>query len=148
MSLKARINEDMKAALRARQADRLKAIRLLLAAVKQREIDDRTELADPDVLAVIDKMIKQRRESIEQFEGAGRKDLADQERSEVAVLEEYLPQALSPSEVESIVTEAITTAGAATLKDMGAVMAALRPKVSGRADMAVVSRLVRERLSR
>ena len=148
MSLKTRINEDMKAALRARQADRLKAIRLLLAAVRQREIDDRTELADPDVLAVIDKMIKQRRESIEQFEGAGRKDLADQERTEVAVLAEYLPQALSPSEVESIVTDAITTVGAATLKDMGAVMAALRPKVSGRADMAVVSRLVRERLSR
>src|SRR5262245_16387247 len=96
MSLKARINEDMKAALRPRQSDRLKAIRLLLAAVKQREIDERTELADPDVLAVIDRMIKQRRESIAQFDGAGRKDLADQERAEVAVLEEYLPQALSP----------------------------------------------------
>lgn len=148
MSLKARINEDMKAALRARQSDRLKAIRLLLAAVKQREIDDRTELADPDVLAVIDKMIKQRRESIAQFDGAGRKDLADQERAEVAVLEEYLPQALSPSELETIVIEAIATAGATTLKEMGAVMSALRPKVSGRADMAVVSRLVRERLNR
>ena len=148
MSLKARINEDMKTALRARQSDRLKAIRLLLAAVKQREIDDRIELADADVLGVIDKMIKQRRESIAQFDGAGRKDLADQERAEVAVLEEYLPQALSPSELESMVSEAIATAGAITVKDMGAVMAALRPKVSGRADMATVSRLVKEQLSR
>src|SRR5262245_56245576 len=101
MSLKVRINEDMKAALRARAAERLKAIRLLPAAIKQREIDERIELADPDVLAVIDKMIKQRRESIGQFDNAGRKDLADQERAEVAVLEEYLPQALSPSELEA-----------------------------------------------
>ena len=148
MSLKTRINEDMKAALRARESERLKAIRLLLAAVKQREIDDRTELADADVLAVIDKMLKQRRESIAQFDAAGRKDLADQERAEVAVLEQYLPQALSAAELESIVIEAIAAAAATTLKEMGAVMAALRPKVSGRADMAVVSRLVRERLSR
>ena len=148
MSLRLRINEDMKAALRARQSERLKAIRLLLAAVKQREIDDRIELADADVLAVIDKMIKQRRESITQFDGAGRKDLADQERAEVAVLEEYLPQPLSPSELEAVVGEAIRAVGAQTLKEMGAVMAELRPKVSGRADMGAVSRIVKERLGR
>jgi uncharacterized protein YqeY len=148
MSLKARINEDMKAALRARQPERLKAIRLLLAAIKQREVDERIELADPDVLAVIDKMIKQRRESIVQFDGAGRKDLADQERAEIAVLEDYLPQALSPGELEALVAGAIDALGAKTLKDMGAVMTQLRPQVSGRADMGLVSKLVRERLGR
>ena len=148
MSLRLRINEDMKAALRARQSERLKTIRLLLAAVKQREIDDRTELVDPDVLAVIDKMIKQRRESIAQFDSAGRKDLADQERAEIAVLEEYLPQALSVSELEGLIIETIRTTGAKTLKEMGAVMAAIRPQVSGRADMSVVSRIVKERLGR
>ena len=148
MSLKARITEDMKSALRARQTQRLKAIRLLLAAIKQREVDERTELTEPDVLAVIDKMIKQRRESIAQFDGAGRKDLADQERAEIAVLEEYLPQALSRDELEAMVAEAIDAAGAKTLKEMGAVMTQLRPKVSGRADMGAVSKLVRERLSR
>ena len=148
MSLKLRINEDMKAALRARQSERLKAIRLLLAAVKQREIDDRIELADADVLAVIDKMIKQRRESIAQFDGAGRKDLADRERAEVVVLEEYLPQPLSPSELDAVVSAAIQAVGAQTLKEMGAVMAELRPKVSGRADMGAVSRIVKERLGR
>ena len=146
MSLKARINEDMKAALRARAADRLKAIRLLLAAVKQREIDERTELADSDVLGVIDKMIKQRRESITQFDAAGRKDLADQERAEVAVLEQYLPQALTAAELETLVAAAIEATQANTVKDMGAVMAALRPQVAGRADMGVVSKLVRQRL--
>ena len=148
MSLKARINEDMKAALRARQPERLKAIRLLLAAIKQREVDERIELADPDVLAVIDKMIKQRRESIVQFDGAGRKDLADQERAEIAVLEDYLPHALSPGELEALVAGAIDALGAKTLKDMGAVMTQLRPQVSGRADMGLVSKLVRERLGR
>ena len=148
MSLKARITEDMKSALRARQTQRLKAIRLLLAAIKQREVDERTELTEPDVLAVIDKMIKQRRESIAQFDGAGRKDLADQERAEIAVLEEYLPQALSRDELEAMVAEAIDAAGAKTLKEMGAVMTQLRPKVFGRADMGAVSKLVRERLSR
>ena len=148
MSLKVRINEDMKAALRARQTERLKAIRLLLAAIKQREIDERTELTEPDVLAVIDKMIKQRRESIAQFDSAGRKDLSDQERAEIAVLQEYLPQALSPDELAAMVAQAIDALGAKTLKDMGAVMAELRPKVSGRADMGVVSRLVREQLGR
>ena len=148
MSLKARINEDMKAALRARQAERLKAIRLLLAAIKQREIDERSELTEPDVLAVIDKMIKQRRESVAQFDSAGRKDLSDQERAEIAVLEEYLPQALTPDELAAMVAQAIDALGAKTLKDMGAVMTELRPKVSGRADMGAVSKLVRARLGR
>ena len=148
MSLKTRINEDMKAALRARQSERLKAIRLLLAAIKQREIDERTELGEPDVLALIDKMIKQRRESIAQFDSAGRTDLADLERAEIAVLEDYLPQPLNPGELEAVVAETIDTLGAKSLKDMGAVMAELRPKVSGRADMGAVSRLVKERLGR
>jgi uncharacterized protein YqeY len=123
-------------------------IRLVNAAIKQREVDERIELADPDVLAVIDKMIKQRRESIVQFDGAGRKDLADQERAEIAVLEDYLPQALSPGELEALVAGAIDALGAKTLKDMGAVMTQLRPQVSGRADMGLVSKLVRERLGR
>ena len=148
MSLKVRINEDMKAALRARQRERLKTIRLLLAAIKQREIDERIELGEPDLLAVIDKMIKQRRESIAQFDKAGRNDLADLERGEIAVLEEYLPQALGADEVGAVVNETIDALGAKSLKEMGAVMAQLRPKVSGRADMGLVSKLVKERLSR
>ena len=146
MSLRLRISEDVKSALRARAADRLKALRLLLAAVKQREIDERIELSDADVLAVIDKMIKQRRESIAQFERAARTDLADAEKAEVAVLQEYLPQALTPSELETFVNEAIRALGATTLKEMGAVMAELRSKVAGRADMSVLSRLVKARL--
>jgi uncharacterized protein YqeY len=146
MSLRLRISEDMKAALRARAADRLKALRLLLAAVKQREIDERIELSDADVLAVIDKMIKQRRESIAQFERAARTDLADAEKAEVAVLQEYLPQALSPNELEKFVNEAIQALGATTLREMGAVMAELRSKVAGRADMSVLSSLVKARL--
>ena len=138
----------MKTAMRAKDAPRLSAVRLILAAIKQREVDERKELADADVLSVIEKMIKQRRESIAQFDSAGRKDLSDQERAEIAVLEEYLPQALSPAELEAIVTETISALGAGSLKEMGAVMAELRPKVSGRADMSVVSKLVRERLGR
>ncbi len=147
MSLKSRINEDMKSALRARQADRLKAIRLLLAAIKQREVDERIELSDPDVLAVIDKMIKQRRESIVQFESARRQDLADGEKAEVAVLQEYMPQALSQAEIDTLVTEAMSSVGATSVKDMGAVMAQLRPKLAGRADIGAVSQLVKAKLS-
>lgn len=146
MSLRSRVDEDMKAALRARQADRLKTLRLLLAAIKQREIDERIVLADADVLAVIDKMIKQRRESIAQFDRAGRKDLSDLEQAEIDVLEQYLPQPLSEAELEALVGAAIAAVEAKSPRQMGAVMAALRPKVAGRADMAVVSRLVRERL--
>ncbi|MGH8666560.1 MAG: GatB/YqeY domain-containing protein [Burkholderiales bacterium] len=147
MSLKARISDDMKAAMRARDAERLKAIRLLLAAIKQREIDERIELADADVLAIIDKMLKQRRESIAQFEKAGRQDLVSAEQAEISVLQAYMPQALSAAEIESLVNETIASVNAAGPKDMGAVMAALRPRLAGRADMAAVSQLVKSRLS-
>ncbi|MCC7082076.1 MAG: GatB/YqeY domain-containing protein [Burkholderiales bacterium] len=147
MSLKVRISEDMKAALRARDADRLKAVRLLLAAIKQREVDERTELADTDVIAVIDKMLKQRRESIAQFEKGGRQDLVAGEQAEIAVLLTYMPQALSADEIERVVTEAIASTKASGPKDMGAVMAALRPRLAGRADMTAASQLVKRRLS-
>lgn len=148
MSLKSRVIDDMKMALRARETDRLKTIRMLLAAIKQREVDERIEISDPDVLAVIDKMIKQRRESIGQFERAGRHDLADSEKAEVAVLQEYMPQALSEGEIDTLVTEAITSVGAASVKDMGAVMALIRPKLTGRANIGAVSQLVKAKLSR
>jgi len=147
MALKTQIGEDMKAALRAREADRLKAIRLLLAAIKQREIDERVELADADVVAVIDRMLKQRRESIGQFERAGRQDLVAAEQAEITVLQGYMPQALSVAEIEALVADAIRGVNAATPKDMGAVMSALRPRLAGRADMAAVSQLVKDRLS-
>ncbi len=147
MSLKVRINDDMKAAMRAKDADRLKAIRLLLAAIKQREVDERIELTDADVLAIIDKMLKQRRESIVQFEQAGRDDLVQAEKAEVTVLQAYMPQPLSAAEVEIMVGEAISATGAKSARDMGAVMAQLRPRLAGRADMAEVSQLVKVRLS-
>ena len=147
MSLKTRINEDMKTALRARESDRLKAIRLLLAAVKQREIDERTELADADVLAVIDKMIKQRRESIAQFEKAARKDLADKEKAEIDVLSAYMPQQMSDAEVDKAVAAAIAEAGASSMKDMGKVMALLKARLAGKADMGKISGLLKAKLS-
>jgi uncharacterized protein len=147
MLLKTRISEDMKSALRAKDAERLKAIRLLLAAIKQREVDERIELADADVVGVIDKMLKQRRESIAQFERGGREDLAAAERAEIAVLQAYMPQPLSGDEIEALVAEAIRGANATSAKDMGAVMAALRPRLAGRADMAAVSQVVKSRLS-
>ena len=147
MSLKARINDDMKSAMRAKEAERLKAIRLLLAAIKQREVDERIELTDSDVLAVIDKMLKQRRESIAQFERAGRTDLVDAEKAEVAVLQAYTPQPLSGPEIEALVNEAIQAANAKAPRDMGAVMTQLRPRLAGRADMAQVSQLVKAKLS-
>ena len=146
MSLKARITEDMKTAMRARDAERLKAIRLLLAAIKQREVDERTELSDADVLGVVDKLLKQRRESIAQFEKAGRDDLVAAEQAEAAVLQAYMPQPLEPAEIEALVAAAIAETKAAAPKDMGAVMALLRPRLAGRADMAAVSKLVRSRL--
>ncbi len=147
MSLKLRITEDMKAAMRAKEADRLKAIRLLLAAMKQREVDERIELSDADILAIIDKMLKQRRESIVQFEQAGRDDLVAAEQGEVAVLQAYMPQPFSAAEIDSVIVEAIAAAGAKSAKDMGAVMTQLRPRLAGRADMAQVSQLVKDRLA-
>lgn len=148
MSLKARINDDMKAAMRAHDAARLGAIRLLLASIKQREIDERIELDDAGVVTVIDKMLKQRRDSISQYEAAGRKDLADAEKFEVEVLTGYMPQALSQSEIEAAVAQAVAASGARGMQDMGKVMATLKPKLAGRADMAQVSGLVKAALAR
>jgi uncharacterized protein YqeY len=147
MSLKTRINDDMKAAMRARESERLKAIRLLLAAIKQREVDERIELNDADVLGVLDKMLKQRRESIAQFEQAGRTDLADAEKAEVAVLQSYMPQPLGADELAALIDEAIRVSGASSVRDMGRIMNELRPRVAGRADMAQVSQLVKARFS-
>jgi len=146
MSLKDRIQEDMKAAMRAKDAPRLSAVRLLLAALKQKEVDERKDLADADVLAVIEKMVKQRRESIAQYEKAARADLAAQEQFEIGVLQGYLPQQMSAAEVEQAVTRALAETGAASVKDMGKVMALLKPQLAGRADVGKVSALVRARL--
>jgi uncharacterized protein YqeY len=147
MSLKARITVDMKAAMRARDTPRLGAIRLLLAAIKQREVDERIELDDGNVIAVIDKMLKQRRDSIGQFEAAGRHDLADAEKFEVAVLTGYMPQALSAAEIATAIEEALAASGAKGPQDMGRAMAAVKPKLAGRADMGQVSAMVKARLS-
>jgi len=137
----------MKAAMRAKDAARLSAIRLLLAAVKQREVDERKELSDSDVVSVIEKMIKQRRESIAQFEQAARKDLVDAEKFELEVLSAYLPQQLGDAELQEEVKKAITESGASGIKDMGKVMALLKPRLAGRADLGKVSSLVKSRLS-
>ncbi len=148
MSLKEKITEDMKAAMRARDAQRLGAIRLLTAAIKQKEVDERIELDDAQVQAIIDKMIKQRRDSISQFETGGRQDLADAEKSELAVLAEYMPAALSDDEVRAEVAAAVASTGAAGPQDMGRVMAVLKPKLAGRADMTSVSGLVKAALAK
>jgi len=147
MPLKDQITEDMKAAMRAKDQPRLSAIRLLLAAMKQKEVDERVELADADVLSIVEKMIKQRRESIAQYESAGRKDLAEGEQFEIGVLSAYLPQQLSEAEVAEAVAAALAESGAAGVKDMGKVMALLKPRLAGRADMGKVSGLVKSRLS-
>jgi uncharacterized protein YqeY len=148
MSLKAQISEDMKNAMRARETARLGAIRLLLAAIKQREVDERIDIDDAGVVSVIEKMLKQRRDSITQYEAAGRTDLADAEKFEVAVLTAYMPQALSQVEIETALAEAIATSGARGAQDMGKVMAALKPKLAGRADMSQVSGLVKTALGK
>ena len=147
MSLKARITEDMKSAMRAKEAARLSAIRLLLSAMKQREVDERIELADADVMGIIEKMIKQRRESIVQYEKGGRADLADAEKFEVGVLSAYLPQQMSESDLAAAVDAALVETGAKAMPDMGKVMAILKPKLAGRADMARVSALVKSKLN-
>jgi len=146
MTLKLRITEDMKSAMRARDAARLNAIRLVLAAIKQKEVDERIELTDADVLTILDKMLKQRKDSITQFEAASRHDLADQEKFEVSVLQEYMPQALSETEVADIVDQAVAESGAAGMQDMARVMALVRPQLAGRSDMGQVSALVKARL--
>jgi uncharacterized protein YqeY len=147
VSLKARINDDVKAAMRGGDARRRDALRLLLAALKQREVDERKELADADVVAVIERMIKQRRESIAQFEKGGRQDLAQNEQYEIGVFQAYMPQALSDAEIAAAVAEAIAASGARAPSDMGKVMGALKAKLAGRADMGKVSALVKAKLS-
>jgi uncharacterized protein len=147
MSLKAKITEDMKAAMRAKDAPRLSAIRLLLAAMKQREVDERIELSDADILAIIEKMLKQRRDSVTQYEAGGRQDLADVETFEIGVLSGYMPQQLSEAEIAGEVAAALAATGAKRMQDMGKVMAVLKPKLAGRADMAKVSSLVKAKLS-
>lgn len=147
MALKARINDDVKAAMRAGDARRRDALRLLLAAVKQREVDERRELTDADVVSVIDRMTKQRRESIAQFEKGGRQDLAQKEQFELELLQGYMPQALSDAEIATAVAEAISATGAQAPADMGKVMGALKGKLAGRADLGKVSSLVKAKLS-
>jgi hypothetical protein len=147
MSLKGQITEDMKAALKAGDKDRLKAVRLMLAAIKQIEIDNRTELDDAGVLAVLTKMVKQRRDSIEQFEKGGREDLANIERDEISVLNDYLPEQLDSNELAAMVDEVIQATGAESIRDMGKVMGQIKAKAAGRADMGAVSAAVKERLN-
>lgn len=145
--LKARITEDMKTAMRSGEKERLAAIRLVLAAIKQVEVDTRTALSDDDLLPLLDKMCKQRRESIEQFEQAGRDDLASKERRELGIIQAYLPAQLSEAEIARLIDEAIAQTGAESVRDMGKVMGIIKPKAQGRADMAAVSARIKARLS-
>ena len=148
MSLKARLVEDMKAAMKGGEKNRLGVIRLVNAAIKQREVDERIQLDDAQVLAVLEKMMKQRRDSVSQYEAAGREDLAAVERYEIGVIQGYLPAPLSQAELEAAVDASIAEAGATGPQDMGKVMAALKPKVAGRADMGALSALVKQKLAR
>ena len=147
MSLKSRVVEEMKTAMRAKDAPRLSTIRMLLAAIKQREVDERIELTDADVLAIIDKMMKQRRDSIAQFEAGKRDDLAAVERAEIAVLEGYMPARLSDAEIDALIADAIAASGASGLAAMGKVMTLLKPKLAGRADMGAVSARIKAKLA-
>ena len=147
MTLRTRINDDLKESMRSGDTRRRDTLRLLLAALKQREVDERKELADADVLSVIEKMMKQRRDSISQFEKGGREDLADQERFEVTVLEAYMPQAMSEEEIAAAIATAISETGAKGTADMGKVMGVLKGKLAGRADMGKVSSAVKGRLA-
>jgi uncharacterized protein YqeY len=146
-TLKDQITADMKDAMRAKDKERLGTIRLILAAIKQREVDERIELDDTQVLAVLDKMVKQRRDSIKQYTDAGRDELAAKEESEIAVIQAYLPAALSDEEIEALIEEAVAATGAAGMQDMGKVMGQLKPKLQGRADMGQVSGKIKARLS-
>ncbi|TNI64746.1 glutamyl-tRNA amidotransferase [Aeromonas media] len=147
MSLKDRLKDQQKLAMLAKDKARLGAIRLLMAEIKQREVDTRVELNDEDILAVVTKMVKQRRDSISQFEAAGRQDLADKEYAEILVLQEFLPQQLTAEEIAVLIEQAITESGAAVMADMGKVMAVLKPKIQGRADVGAVSAQVKTRLA-
>ncbi|HEX5362713.1 MAG TPA: GatB/YqeY domain-containing protein [Gallionella sp.] len=148
MSLKQQITDDMKAAMRAKEAARLGAIRLLLAAMKQREVDERIELSDADVVSIIEKMLKQRRDSISQYEAAGRQDLADVEKFEVGILQAYMPQQMDEAEINAAIAEVVAATGAAGPQDMGKVMGVLKPKLAGRADMGRVSALIKAQLAK
>ena len=146
MSLKERITQDMKDAMRSGDKERLGNIRMLQAAIKQREVDERIMLDDTQVLAVVEKMIKQRKEAIAQFEAGGRADLAAKEKSEIELLQAYMPEPLSPAEVEALVATAIAETAASTIKDMGKVMALVKTRAAGRADMAAVSAIIKAKL--
>jgi uncharacterized protein YqeY len=146
MTLKTRITDDMKAAMRAREAARLSTIRLLLAAIKQREVDERKDLSDADIVGVIDKMVKQRKDSSAQFEAGKRQDLADAERAELAILETYLPQRLSDAEIDAAIEAAVARTGASGAAGMGKVMGILKSELAGRADLGAVSAKVKARL--
>ncbi|HTL19705.1 MAG TPA: GatB/YqeY domain-containing protein [Steroidobacteraceae bacterium] len=146
MALKDRITEDMKTAMRAGDKERLGTVRLLLAAIKQREVDERITLDDGQVLAVIEKMIKQRREAISQFESGGRSDLVAKENAEIGVLQGYLPEQLTAAELDALISEAITATGAASIKDMGKVMGFVKPKAQGRTDMGALSARIKQKL--
>ena len=147
VSLRQRIQEDMKSAMKSGEKDRLAVIRLMLAAIKQREIDERIQLDDAQVVAVLDKMVKQRRESVTQYSTANRQDLADAESAEIVILQEYLPMALSDAEIEELVEAAVRETGASAVSDLGKVMAVLKPKMQGRADMSAVSAKIKNQLS-
>ena len=146
MSLRDQINQDMKAAMRSRDEARLSAIRMLWAAIQRREVDERIQLDDAQVIAVIEKLVKQGRESIEQYMKGGRPELADKESGEIAVFQAYLPQQLSEAEIDKLVTEAVAATGASSVKDMGKVMGVLKPKLQGRADMGQVGSKVKNKL--
>ena len=146
-TLKERITEDMKAAMRAAEKERLSTIRMVQAAIKQREVDERIVLDDAQVIAVLEKMVKQRRESVVAFEQGGRQDLADKEQAEIVLLQSYLPAQLSDAEIDALIKEAVAATGAASVKDMGKVMAAVKAKAAGRADMGAVSARIKAALS-
>ena len=147
MALKDRITEDMKTAMRAGEKERLATIRLILSAVKQREVDERITLDDSQVLAAIEKMIKQRKEAITQFQAGGRADLVAKETAEIGILQGYLPAQMSDAEIDALIGEAIASTGAASIKDMGKVMGAVKAKAQGRADMGAVSARIKQKLS-
>ncbi|MCE5393876.1 MAG: GatB/YqeY domain-containing protein [Acidithiobacillus sp.] len=147
MSLREQIQEEMKAAMRARDSERLGTIRMLLAAIKQREVDERREQSDGDVLAVVEKLIKQRKESARQFRDGGRPELAEKEEAEIIILQSFLPPPLTPEEISAAIAAAIAESGASSARDMGKVLAVLRPKVQGRVDMALLSEKVKNSLA-
>jgi uncharacterized protein len=147
MTLKERITEDMKTAMRAGEKERLGTIRLVLAAIKQREVDERITLDDTQVLAALEKMIKQRKESITQFESGGRADLVAKEKAELAVLQAYLPEQMSDAEIDALIAEAVAASGATSIKDMGKVMGLVKAKAQGKADMGAVSARIKQKLS-